>query len=135
MGIDIKAVFGFGVLLQPNQLLWYEEEFDEFDCDYLEWISQQIHQLPLGEIFNASPEERKRFANTIPVTFIEAGNSKEHYLMLTKFYWLLEQPKPMNVDLNLDEFDSELAKAKEFCKRIGINFEHSTGWLLGILFD
>lgn len=94
MGIDIKAVFGFGTLLQYNQLPWYEEEFDEFDCDFLEWVSQQINQLASGEIFNASPKERERFANTIPVTFIETGNSEERYLLLTKFPGCLSNLSP-----------------------------------------
>lgn len=57
MSIDIKAVFGFGTLLQDDQLPWYIEEFDEFDCDFLEWVSQQINHLPPGQIYHGSPVE------------------------------------------------------------------------------
>lgn len=95
-------------MLENDQLPWYEEEFDEFGCDFLEWVSQQINYLPPGRMLDASPQERKQFTNTIPVTFIEAGNSEERYLLLTKFSWLLEQQQAINVGLNLDEFDKEL---------------------------
>ena len=77
MSIDIKAVFGFGTLLQDDQLPWYIEEFDEFDCDFLEWVSQQINHLPPGQIYHGSPEDIKRFASTFPVNFIQDFYSDE----------------------------------------------------------
>lgn len=135
MGTSIKAVFGFGTLLEYEQAPWMEESFDEFDNDFLEWVSQQISHSPSGEMLNASTEAREQFANTLPVSFIQTLNSQECYLLLTKFYWLLEQPKPMKVGLNLDELDKELARAREFCSKVGVSFEYTTGWLLGILFD
>lgn len=135
MGTSIKAVFGFGTLLEYEQAPWMEESFEEFDNDFLEWVSQQISHSPDGKILNASTEEREQFANTLPVNFIQALNSHESYLLLTKFFWLLEQPKHMKVDLNLDEFNKELTRAREFCNKVGVSFEYTTGWLLGILYD
>lgn len=135
MSTCIKAVFGFGVVLKYGEAPWLEDEFEEFDHDFLEWVSQQMSQLPSGEMFDASIEERKQFASTLPVTFIQAINSDEYYLLLTKFHWLLKKPKAMKVNLDLDEFDTELIKAKSFCKKMGDIFEYSPQWLLGLMFD
>ncbi|KJH69797.1 hypothetical protein [Aliterella atlantica] len=134
MGIDIKAIFGYGIVLDYKRTPWIEESFEEFDCDFLEYVSQQTEYLPPGEIFDADPEQREQFASTLPVMFIKAGNSREYYLLLTKYCWLLEKPKAMKVSLNLEDFGTELAKAKEFCKKTRVDFD-STDWLLGIMFD
>lgn len=82
------------------------------------WVSQQTRSFEPGAMLDASTEDRKQFAQALPVNYIRPLNSDENYLLLTKFHWLLKRPKPINVDLKLDEFEKELELAIEFCNRL-----------------
>lgn len=134
--IITKAVFGFGVLLNYDSTSWLQDEdwIMKYEDDFLEWVSQKVALLPLGKMLDCSLEERDMFANTLPVTYVRSLNSKERSLLLTKFHWLLKNPKPMQINFDLDDLNAEILKAVNFCDKIGVSFTQP-GWLLGILFD